>query len=116
MMNNKAQSQETFAQRSAINEHFAELGLGFTLIVDLLNLLIGQEPGKATNLKGNVNKGTNGGKPTQLDKVDEAIDAFDNAAGAVKEIGEASKKPDMIYTHTDKKDSNKDVQVNREYY
>ena len=27
MTNNKAQSQETFAQRSATNEHFAELGL-----------------------------------------------------------------------------------------
>ena len=26
MTNNKAQSQETFAQRSAKNEHYAELG------------------------------------------------------------------------------------------
>ena len=28
MMNDIAQSQETFAQRSAKNEHFAELGPG----------------------------------------------------------------------------------------
>ena len=28
---------------------------GFTLIVDLLNLLIGREPDKATNPKGGVN-------------------------------------------------------------
>lgn len=37
MMNNKAQSQETFAQRSAINEHFAELG-ELTLVPSLTTI------------------------------------------------------------------------------
>ena len=32
MKNNKAQSQETFAQRSAKNKHFAELGKSLAVV------------------------------------------------------------------------------------
>ena len=62
-----------------------------------------------------MDKGTNGGKPTSVDKINDGVDAVDAATSATKEVFDDKKKSaDMIYTHKDDKDPNKDVQVRRD--
>uniref|UniRef100_UPI003B990B0C RHS repeat-associated core domain-containing protein n=1 Tax=Flavobacterium sp. TaxID=239 RepID=UPI003B990B0C len=59
-------------------------------LLGLIDLLLGREPGKATNPKGTMDKGTNGGMPTQTDKINDAVDAVGAGTGTAKEVDEAT--------------------------
>ena len=70
-----------------------------------------------TLLLGTDRESPAAGKVTPDTKTKSAIDAVGNTADAIKAGTEGiSKKPDMIYTHKDNKDPNKNVQVSREVY
>ncbi|CAM3995085.1 hypothetical protein FLCU109888_12965 [Flavobacterium cucumis] len=58
-------------------------------MLGLIDLLLGRELGKVTNRKGPVDKGTNGGAPTQIDKVNDGVDAVGAGAGATNEAAGA---------------------------
>jgi hypothetical protein len=69
-----------------------------------------------------LDKGTNGGKPTSVDKINGGFDALDAATSATKEVVELvnkkanenakeTKQPEYIYTTYDPKDPNKNHQV-----
>ena len=65
--------------------------IDFKGMLGLVDLLLGREPGKVTNRKGPVDKGTNGGAPTQIDKVNDVVDAVGAGAGATNEAQGAIK-------------------------
>lgn len=101
----------------------------FKGLLELIDLLLGREPGKM----GKINpsgKGTNGGGATQMDKVNDAVDAVGAGTGAAKEVDEAvnkkanvevekpkqSKQSEYIYTTYDPNNSNNNVQVRKDVY
>ncbi|GEC77708.1 DUF6443 domain-containing protein [Flavobacterium aquatile] len=105
--------------------------IDFRGMLALIDLLLGREPGKVTNTKGLMDKGTNGGAPTMLDKVNDGVDAVGAGTGAANEIYNATKegnkkeakptsqKPDdviyLYYISRDKKTGDT-IYLNKTYY
>jgi len=85
------------------------LWIDFGGSLEVMTIFTAYEVGGASALKG---KGSNGGKPTYENKVDDGISAVDNAANAVKAIKEIkdgikekeTKIPDSIRTTSYGKD------------
>ena len=65
--------------------------IDFKGMLALIDLLLGRELGKVTNPKGSVDKGSNGGRPTQMDKVGDAVDAVGATTATTNEVNEATK-------------------------
>lgn len=100
--------------------------LDFRGLLGLIDLLLGREPGKMTKINPS-GKGTNGGGATQMDKVNDAIDAAGAGTSAAKEVNEAlnkkadkkvkqSKEPEYIYVRYDSNNSNNNVLVRNPEY
>jgi len=78
---------------------------------------------KGTTSKG---KGTNGGKPTKDDKMNDGITSADNFANFIKEVkpaaeeafrkSEVKDQTEMVSVFTDPNDPNKNVQIRRDIY
>ncbi|WP_291151923.1 RHS repeat-associated core domain-containing protein [Flavobacterium sp. UBA7680] len=89
----------------------------FGNMIELINLLLGRHPGKVTSPKGSVDKGTNGGKPTTVDKIDYGVDAVGSASDAIKEEEERRKKSaDMIQIVKDDENPNNNRHMSTHAY
>jgi RHS repeat-associated protein len=118
-------NQETSTLTNGGRNQAEWFDVGYTLEASLL--LLGHQPGKVTNPKGSIDKGTNGGKPTQIDKVENFVDAVDAGAETTKEVNEEVnkkanekateiKEPDFIFTNYDSDNPNNNVQVRKDVY
>lgn len=63
----KGGNQEATTLRNG-GRNAADSWIDTGIIFEVSLLLFGRSPGKVTNLKGSTGKGSNGGKPTQVDK------------------------------------------------